>query len=320
MTPLLRQTPASGYARIFAAATIWGSIALLVRATDAHPAVIVFWRVLFAAIAIGIYLAVKRRLHELPALPGRMKIRIAAMGLLLTINWVCFLGALTLTKVAVAVLLGYLGPVFVAVLNPIVSRQPFDRRIVLPLLLALAGTAFIVGPQDLSLDDGRHLLGAGLALVSSFTYALLIVFVKRLLKGVPASTYMLGEYLVATALLLPVALLLQGPVAGGEWIALVTLGTVHTAFTGALFLTGLRLVPADRAAIITYAEPVSAVAFAALFLGERAMATTLLGGIAVVSAGIMVARLAPAQTATVEGPPVPVAASDEPLDPDNVQE
>jgi drug/metabolite transporter (DMT)-like permease len=316
VTPLLHQTPTSGYARIVVAATVWGSIALLVRATDAHPAVIVFWRVLFAALAIGTYLAIKGRLHELPALPARTKLRIAAMGMLLTLNWVLFLGALTLTKVAVAVLLGYLGPVFVAVLNPIVSRQPFDRRIVFPLVLALAGTAIIVAPQDLSLEDPRHLLGASLALASSFTYALLIVFVKRLLKGIPASTYMLGEYLVAATVLLPAALLLQGPVGSTEWAALATLGIVHTAFTGALFLTGLRLVPADRAAILTYAEPVSAVAFAALFLGERVGVTTLLGGAAVVAAGITVARLAPAQTATVEGPPVPVTASDEPLEAD----
>ena len=312
MTPLLSNTPASGYARIVAAATVWGSIALLVRATDAHPAVIVFWRVVFAALAIGTYLALKGRLGELRALPGRTKLRVAGMGVLLSLNWVLFLSALSLTKVAVAVLLGYLGPVFVAVLNPIVSRHPFDRRIVVPLVLALAGTAVIVGPQDLSLDDGRHLLGAGLAVASSITYAFLIVFVKRLLKGIPASTYMFGEYLVAAAVLLPAALLLAGPVGAAEWGALATLGIVHTAFTGALFLTGLRLVPADRAAILTYAEPVSAVLFAAAFLGERASATTLVGGAAVVTAGIIVARLAPAQTATVEGPPVPVAATDEP--------
>ncbi len=305
-----RQAATSGYVRIVAAATVWGSIALLVRATDAHPAVIVFWRVSFAALAIGAYLAVRGRLGELGALPRRTQIAIAGTGALLSLNWVLFLSALTLTKVAVAVLLGYLGPVFVAALNPIVSRQPFDRRIVVPLVLALMGTAIIVGPQDLALDEGRHLLGAGLAFASSLTYAVLIVVVKRLLEGVPASTYMLGEYMVASIILLPAALLLSGPAGAVEWGALATLGIVHTAFTGALFLTGLRLVPADRAAILTYAEPVSAVAFAAIFLGERARMTTLLGGTCVLVAGMIVARLAPAQTATVEGPPVPVTATD----------
>lgn len=312
MTPLLRPTPASGYARIVLAATVWGSIALLVRSTDAHPAVIVFWRVFFAALAIGAYLGIRGRLREIAALPAPMKLRIAGMGVLLSLNWVAFLAALTLTKVAVAVLLGYLGPVFVAVLDPLVSRKPFDRRILVPLVLALAGTAIIVGPQDLSFGDGRHLLGAALALTSSFTYAVLIVLVKRLLEGVPASTYMLGEYLVASTLLLPAALLLPGPAGPVEWAALATLGIVHTAFTGALFLTGLRLVPADRAAILTYAEPVSAVVFASAFLGEPLTAHVIVGGIAVVTAGIIVSRHAPSATSPVEGPPVPVTASDEP--------
>jgi drug/metabolite transporter (DMT)-like permease len=295
------------------AATVWGSIALFVRATGANPAVIVFWRVFFASLAIGAYLAFKGRLGELPALPGRMRLRILGMGMLLALNWVFFLAALTLTKVAVAVLLGYLGPVFVAVLNPLVSRQPFDRRIVLPLALALLGIAIIVGPQDLALSGGTHLLGAACALASSVIYSFVIVFVKRLLEGVPASTYMLGEYLAASAVLLPAALLLPGPSGKMEWAALVTIGVVHTAYTGALFLTGLRLVPADRAAILTYAEPVSAVIFASLFLGEPLTPTVALGGAAVVAAGIRVARLAPATTSSVEGPLVPISATDDPL-------
>lgn len=316
MSPVLPSTPASGYARIVAAATVWGSIALLVRATGANPAVIVFWRVVFASLAIAAYLALKGRLGELPALPGRVKLRIFGMGMLLALNWVFFLAALTLTKVAVAVLLGYLGPVFVAVLNPLVSGQPFDRRIILPLALALVGIAIIVGPQDLALSEGTHLLGAACALASSVIYSILIVFVKRLLEGVPASTYMLGEYLSASVVLLPAALLLPGAQSTAEWAALVTLGVVHTAYTGALFLTGLRLVPADRAAILTYAEPVSAVIFASLFLGEPLTPTVALGGLAVVAAGIRVARLAPASASPVEGPPVPVTATDEPALPD----
>jgi drug/metabolite transporter (DMT)-like permease len=70
-------------------------------------------------------------------------------------------------------------------------------------------------------------------------------------------------------------------------------------------------VRADHAAIITYAEPVSAVLFAAAFLGEIIGAPTLLGGTLVIAGGLIVARLTPA-AATVEGPPVPVQATDEP--------
>lgn len=47
----------------------------------------------------------------------------------------------------------------------------------------------------------------------------------------------------------------------------------------------------DHAAILTYVEPVSAVVFAALFLGESLTAATVIGGALVVTGGIVVARL-----------------------------
>ncbi len=42
-----------------------------------------------------------------------------------------------------------------------------------------------------------------------------------------------------------------------------------------------------------YAEPVSAVIFAALFLGEPLTAATLIGGTLVVLGGVLVARMEP---------------------------
>ena len=73
--------------------------------------------------------------------------------------------------------------------------------------------------------------------------------------------------------------------------ALLTLGLVHTAFTGVLFLAAMRRVRTDRVALFTYAEPVAAVIFAALFLAEPLTVWTVLGGAMVVAAGV--ARGAP---------------------------
>jgi drug/metabolite transporter (DMT)-like permease len=232
------------------------------------------------------------------------------MGALLALNWVLFMGALQLVDVAVAVLLAYCGPVFVAALTPLVMRERFDRRVIVPLLLALGGTAVIVSPSDISFTSGTAALGATMAFGSAVTYALLILNAKRLLRGIPATVYMLGEYMSAGILLLPAVLLLDGPSMPMEWAALLALGVLNTALTGLLFLSGLRTVRADHAAILTYAEPVSAVAFAAAFLGESLTAATIAGGAAVLTGGLMVTRLRP--SAAVEGPPVLMEADAEP--------
>ncbi|MHB1322961.1 MAG: DMT family transporter [Coriobacteriia bacterium] len=291
----------SGLARIVGAGLIWGSIPLLSRQVEASAFVIVFWRVVFAGLAIAAFLGLRGRLGELMALPSRKKLGLAAMGAILALNWVLFFSALKLTDVAVAVLLAYCGPIFVTAFAPLVTREPFDRRVLVPLALALAGTAVIVGPRELELG-GTHLLGAGLAFASAFTYAMLVLNAKRLLKGIPATVYMLGEDITAAAILLPVVLFSAGPSGPVEWGSLLALGVIHTAFTGFMFLSALRTVRADQAAVLTYAEPVSAVAFAALFLNESVTLPMALGGAMVVLGGVLVARMEPAPGMEAPGP------------------
>ncbi|HSQ22376.1 MAG TPA: DMT family transporter [Coriobacteriia bacterium] len=291
-----------GLARIAAAGLVWGSIALFSRQVGAAAVVIVFWRVTFAGLAIAAYLALRGRLGELVRLPTRRKLALAAMGSLLALNWVLFFSALKLTDVAVAVLLAYCGPIFVMAFAPLVTREPFDRRVVVPLVAALAGTAIIVGPRELQLAEGTHLLGATLAFASAFTYAILVLNAKRLLRGIPTTIYMLGEDITAALVLLPLVIMTPGPSTAVEWGSLVTLGVVHTAATGVLFLSALRTVRADHAAVLTYAEPVSAVVFAAIFLREPITPATVIGGLMVVLAGMRVARMGPAPGIETPGP------------------
>lgn len=282
----------SGLLRIALAAITWGSIPLLVRRADASPAVIVFWRVVFEALALAAIMSARRRWREFAGLTWRTRLTLAGMGVLLALNWFLFFLGLQLADVAVAELLAYTGPVLVAVLSPMVLHERFDRRIVLPLALALGGTALVLGPHAVHLD-ARQLLGAAAALASALTYALLVTNAKRLIRGISTDVYMFTESLVAAAVLVPAVLLLPGPPDAVAWVSVATLGVVHTALTGMLFLSGLRVVRADRAATLTYLEPASAVVFAALLLSEPVTAATLAGGALVVAAGAVVARLAP---------------------------
>lgn len=290
-----RSDSLNGLLRIAFAATTWGLIPVFVRLVHTNAVVIVFWRVAFAAITVSIILGSRGKLGRFFELPKKRKWAIIAMGALLSVNWMLYLGALQLTKVAIAVLIAYCGPVFVAVLSPLVSHEPFDRRLILPLVLALAGVATIVNPQDLALESGTHLLGAAMALGSAITYSMLILNSKRLIQDIPATVYTFGEYIGALTLLLPVVLLSKGPTAPVEWGALMVLGVFMTSATGLVFLSGLRRVRADHAAVLTYAEPVSAVIFSAIFLNEPITLATGIGAGLVVAGGAMVARMEPQQ-------------------------
>ncbi len=295
MHPQTRSDSLSGLLRIATAATIWGTIPVFVRLVHVNAAVIVFWRVAFAALFVIALLAFRGTLGAFFRLPARRRNAIVAIGGLLAVNWMLYLGSLQLTKVSVAVLIGYCGPVFVAVMTPLVARERFDRRLVLPLALAMAGIVIIVNPTNLALETPRHLLGAGLALAGAVTYSLLILNGKRLIEGIPATVYTFGEYMGALVVLLPIIVFMKGPAQPVEWGALVALGVVDTSLTGLLFLSGLRRVRADHAAVLTYAEPVSAIIFSAVFLHEAVTAVTVVGAALVIAGGALVARMEPQQ-------------------------
>ena len=296
-TPSSARTDRAGLARIAVAGLIWGSIPLVIRAADGASAIKVFYRVFFAAIVLIAFMTTTGRMGEITGLSRRKLGQIAVQGAILTLNWFLFLTALDLTTVATAELLGYTGPVFVAALSPLVTKEPFDRRIIAPLALALGGIVVILAPQGLAVAGGAQLLGALMAFASALTYATLLLRSKNILKGVSGGALMVVEYTMASVILLPFVVVLyargQGPTSARSYAALAILGIVHTAFTGILFLGGLRRVRTDRAAILTYAEPVSAVVFAAIFLGEPLTAATIAGGAMVVAGGLVVSRLEP---------------------------
>ncbi|NTU71775.1 MAG: DMT family transporter [Coriobacteriia bacterium] len=315
-TDTSRRANRIGLARVAIAGVIWGTIPLVLRAADGASVIKVFYRVAFAAVALAIWMLSTGRFSEITSLPRRKLLQVAGQGVVLCVNWVLFLSALDMTNVATAELLGYTGPVFVAALAPFVTKERFDVRILLPLGFSLGGILVILAPQGIGVSGGRELLGAGLAFCSALTYATLLLRSKKILRGISGGALMVVEYTVASVILLPfvVALYLrgQGPTGVGSYMALATLGLVQTAFAGIIFLGGLRATRTDHAAILTYAEPVAAVLFAAAFLGEALTAWTAVGGAMVVAGGLLVARLSPASE---PAPPLEAAGSEpEPLE------
>jgi drug/metabolite transporter (DMT)-like permease len=284
-----------GLGRIALAGLIWGSIPLVLRAADGASAVKVFFRVFCAWLVIAGWLAASGGWREVIQLSRAKFLQVVGQGLILTLNWFLFLTAIDMTTVATAELLGYTGPVFVAALAPYVTGERFDRRVIPPLALALVGIVVILAPHGLAVDSRGELIGALLAFCSALTYATLLLRSKKILRGISSGALMFVEYGTASIVLTPlvVAAYLRGdaPSTPVAYAVLISLGVVHTAIAGYIFLGGLRRVRTDHAAILTYVEPVSAVLFAAAFLSEALTWTTVLGGLLVVGGGVVVARM-----------------------------
>ena len=205
-----------------------------------------------------------------------------------TLNILAFFAALDRTTVAVAVLTHYLAPILIALAAPRIDGVP-SRGAIPAAAVALAGLAIVLEPWR---APATTALGPLLGFASAFCYAANVFACSRVTARIGALRAMSYHSLLAAAVTAPLAISGLGAVSGRSlaWIAAgaATIG----ALSGVIFLVGLARIGAARAAVLTFAEPLVAVAVGALVWEEPLHATAALGGAMVLGAGIHVARKA----------------------------
>ncbi|HYG58052.1 MAG TPA: DMT family transporter [Symbiobacteriaceae bacterium] len=274
---------ARGYLSIIASMLIWGSVGIFVRMAGTEPLVSVTFRVLFAAIAMGglAFLQPKAGSGAPVKGPGtwRRRALLLASGLGLALNWLFFFKALDTTSVTNAVLAYYAAPVLVAVSSPLLLGERLERRTLVAMAMAFGGICVMLyQPQSLRAAD---ILGIGYGLIAACFYAS-VTITGRWLADVPPARLVLIQCATASLVLVPAVLLSAGAgalaVPAGALLMLAVIGVVHTALALFLYFGGLRTVKVQHVGVLAYLDPVSAVLFAYLFLGEVPTGASLAGG------------------------------------------
>jgi len=116
--------------------------------------------------------------------------------------------------------------------------------------------------------------------------------VRRLAARIGAARQMAYHTAVAAIAVAPLLLVDRGEVSGRALAYLVVAGATIGATSGLLFTLGLRRIGSARAAVLTFLEPIVAVAIGATVFGEELRPTAALGGAMVLGAGVWVARAA----------------------------
>ena len=210
---------------------------------------------------------------------------LAGNAVLDAVNVLTFFAAMQTTTVAVAVLTHYLAPVLVAVAAPWIDRQRVPGAVAASVV-AIGGLTLVLEPWA----AGGAPTGAILGAVSAFAYAGNVFVVRRLGVRIGAPRAIAYHALAAAVLMAPFALAAGGtPSLGG--VAWLTLGAIATgAIAGAAFVWGLAIIGSARAAVLTYLEPLVAVAIGALVWREPLGRFAALGAALVIASGIYVAR------------------------------
>jgi drug/metabolite transporter, DME family len=207
------------------------------------------------------------------------------------------------TTIALALITFYTYPAIVTLVATRLFGERLDRRRLIALALASAGLALVVlapvlGQSGLTIDP----LGMALAFAAACFQTVYIFVSGRMLSAVSASFS--AAFVVTFAGLVFVVLALAGgqleglllPFADGRlWLWVLMAAVVGAALPTTAMLAGVRRIGATRTAVLMMLEPVVGVILVAIFLAERPAPLQIVGGVAVLVAGVIL-QMAPAPT------------------------
>ena len=258
-----------GLLLVAAAALLWSTGGIGIKALSEPPLVIAFYRSATAAIAL--FVIFRPRLWRwTPAfLVGIVSYAACLTTFVLATKW---------TSAANAIFLQYCGVVWVLIASPLVLDEPFHRRDAVAVAAAFAGmTLFFVGRFE-----ARGYAGELMALLSSVFFAVLVLALRSERGGGSEAVVTWGNVLAAAALLPFVRNELA--VVPRDAVILGFLGFIQIGGAYALFVSGLRHVTATQASLMGMLEPVSNPIWVYLVLGERPGGFSILGGAIVLGA------------------------------------
>lgn len=275
---------------------------ILIRAADAPPLSVAFYRNLIAALIL-LPIALARHGDEFRTLGRRGWALALLSGSLLAVHFALWIPSLSYTTVAASTVLVTTTPVWVALIGRAMG-ETVSRRTVLGIGLALAG-AVVVSGGDYGVS-AEAAFGDLLALGGAIAAAGYLLAGRSLRQRISLTTYT-GIAYSTTAAILAIVLAVSGePFAGFEprvWLLFLLMALVPQIGGHTVFNYLLGHVEAGTVAIAVTGEPVVASILALGIFGEVPGWPAVVGGVLIL-AGIYVTISAQTRARSVDTVPV----------------
>jgi drug/metabolite transporter (DMT)-like permease len=270
-------------------ALLIGFAPIFVRLSDVGPIAAAFWRCALAWPVIAI--AAMRETRSSNRRPEHGWL--IAGGLFFGADLATWHIAIGMTTVANATLLANLAPLFVAPAAWLLWRERVNRTFLLGLLLALAGTAILMG-EGLGLHRER-LAGDAISVLAAAFYAGYLLLVSHLRRHDHSAMQILSWSSATVAVvLLPIAWLAGETILPQSlygWGVLAGLAMLSHVGGQGLITYSMATLPASFSAVGLLIQPLAAAVLAWMLLHERFGAQQAVAG-AVILGGILLCRLA----------------------------
>jgi drug/metabolite transporter (DMT)-like permease len=302
MTTQSKGTETTGIAQLTTAMVLSGTLGVFVVESDASPFNVVFFRVLFGALALGGYVAARGWLRDHGFTPRTLGLAIVG-GVFIVLNWVLLFQSYENTSISVATVVYHTQPFYVVLLGALLFRERLTAAKVGWIAVAFAGLILVSGvtPGDFA-SGGSYLTGVGQALLAALLYGLSTLVTKRV-TGVRPHLIALVQVLVGIPLLLPFADFGAMAGTGADWGWLVGLGVIHTGLMYVLMYAAYAKLPTAKIAVLAFVYPAVAMVMDWLVYGHHIGLVQALGVPLIVAASLKVTLARSPRVVTAQGTP-----------------
>lgn len=250
---------------------LWSTSGLFVKLSTLNPVALTGGRSFITAIVLLIYL---RRPHFTWS---RAQILGAVM---MTVTFLLFITATTMTSAANAILLQYTAPVWVALFGTWYLGEKAKGYDWVTMGVILLGMLLFFGDKLTT----AGLIGNIMAVVSGITMAWMSLFVRKEPESA-GETVFLGNSLAAV---IGVPVLLSAAFAGTvdpvNWAILLYMGIFQLGLAFILYTIAVRKLPAIESILISMIEPILNPIWVFLVIGEKPSPLAIAGGAIVIAA------------------------------------
>lgn len=259
--------------------SIFGTLGLFVRNIAVSSGELALYRAVLAALLIAVFLFLTKQKIPFANIKKEVPLLLAS-GVAMGINWILLFEAYKYTTVSVATLSYYFAPVIVTVVCPVLFHEKLTVKQIICFVMSTLGLVMITGIGEIG--GGKDLIGILFGLGAAVFYAT-VILLNKFIKNVEGIHRTFLQFLSAIVILIPYVIIINGVSIGSlngiGWINLLIVGLIHTGITYCMYFSSLKELPGQKAAILSYIDPLVAVLISVTILGEAMTFRQVIGGL-----------------------------------------
>ena len=278
----------NAFAKLIVSMVIFGSIGIFVRNISLASSAVAMVRAVVGTVFLFAVSIAKKKRFSVDSIKKHVPVLLFS-GAALGFNWILLFESYKFTSVAVSTLCYYTAPIIVIFLSPLLLKERLTGRKLFCVIPAVLGMVFVSGILTSSMGESDWkgiLLGLGAAVL----YAT-VVILNKMQADIPAFDRTVFQLGTAAIVLIPynfaVSAFPQNLPDHMTLLLLLAVGVIHTGLAYYLYFSSMEHLEGQTMAIISYVDPVIAIAVSVFLLREKTSWQDILGAVLILGAAVL---------------------------------